>query len=160
MKIEVTRVSADGTSGSPSGSTCSPKSCAGTRPRPATTTVGTEAEECQADGAVDKDRGRHERVSCRRRLEVAQRHTVVERQEHRVSGDLRHASGSAVLARHPQNVLAALVVGMAAGDEEEIGQAVDVFQAARADTAFSPAASASSTMSRSARRQTVRARCR
>jgi len=63
-----------------------------------------------------------------------------------------------VLAGRPEHVPRALVVGVAARDEQEIGEPVDVFD--EGGVTCSPGWSLSSTMMRSALPHTVRARCR
>ena len=65
-------------------------------------------------------------------------------------------ASSARSAGRPEHVGAALVVGEAGGDEQQVREPVEVLQRRRADA---PRGSASATPARSARRQTVRARC-
>ena len=70
---------------------------------------------------------------------------------------MRCRHSSPVLARHPQHVGFAVVIGRASGDEKEVRQPVDVAEGLAADLLAGLATAP--TMIRSARRATVRARC-
>ena len=93
------------------------------------------------DDEVDGDEGPHHV----RRRRPPERAVILKRHHHRAP------FLSAIFARLPEHIARAFAVGVAAGDEQKIGQAIDVFQ--HLGRTLSPRLSLSSAISRSARRQ-------